>query len=343
MSVAAELTPFLPPAPRGIELDDRSLEVQNRIAQARYDVRQQDEYDGRTPAERDLDLGYLSPDSVLRMIQQEPLVSVLGNQWGFVTGMTDEKNATPTIEYMRRGGSITGRDAETAKIFKTVITGSRAEADPEINRVYLMHARVHAEAVAEANGPHPERVVYDPFDAPRQDWTISSLACGYKRVFETIVRPFSDSDAERERLWADYQPFSGVFGSDAPKDPEAYMRQRLDSGELHLTEHAELVVMQVWKKVPVPRILFPFREEASRVVVGLLPEKVREMYGITYDAEQEDKFHKAVTRVARVNRILKLLTSDADTKIFDLAAKQEKRLQARGRAPEIPDPYASAI
>ena len=322
-----------PPVPEGLELDERGLIVQDIIARTRLEAY---EIVGKGP-----DRPYFHPDATLPMTQRYPLVPAVANIAAFALGMTDPKNANPTIVSMRRKGRVVGRNADTAAAFKTVLTGPQKEADPVINRVFVMHAWLHAQAMAQAEGPHPERAAEDPFDPDRGIWTVDCLEWATEEVFEGIVRPFSGLERPILRK-IDYPLFGGFFGSEAPKDPGKLVRERIERGELRLTDAAKEVAMRNWHYLPVPRWLLPARKHVIQVVEGILPEEVRKMYGLPDLAEQEEDFQKAVTKLARLNRMLMLVKKDGDSWLFELAAREEERLQARGLLPEIPDPYALA-
>jgi uncharacterized protein (DUF2236 family) len=335
MSMEATIIDAYPPAPRGVELDEPSQAVQHMIGQTRHEAHQVTDND---PAPN---RPYFVEGSTLLMTYREPLVPPIALIAAFALGMTDERNATPTIDHMKRKGQMVKSNANRAQAFKDVVTGLRTTADPVIDATFVGHVRVHNEAMKEAAGPHPERAAYDPFVPERGIWTVGSLGWGTKEVFQALVRPFSETE-DRTFQKADLPLFGGLFGSEAPEDPHALVRQRLADGDLHLSEAAKIVAMQNWHYLTVPRVLLPLRKYGVRLVLGLLPEEVRDMYDLEYGPQQEEEFAQAVSYLSIANRIAKQTRINVDSRLFRLAAKEEARLHRRGRAAEIPDPYAEA-
>jgi uncharacterized protein (DUF2236 family) len=340
MSMEEAVIKAYPPPPRGVELDERSRAVQQMIGQTRHDAHPvtDDDPDPNRP--------YFVEGSTLRMAYKEPLVPPIAHVAAFALGMTDERNATTTIDYMKRNGHMVKSNANRAYAFRDVVTGSRDTADPVIDAIFVGHVRVHNEAMGAAAGPHPERVAYDPFVPEGGSWTVASLGWSTKEVFGALVRPFSEAE-DRVFEEVDLPLFGGLFGSEAPKDTDGLdshglVRQRLADGDLQLTEAAKIVAMQNWHYLTVPRLLMPFRKYGVHMILGLLPEEVRDMYGLEYGPQQEEEFAKAVSLLSVANRIAKMTRISVDSRLFRMAAKEEKRQYPDGRADEIPDPYAQA-
>src|SRR5690606_33266173 len=117
----------------------------------------------------------------------------------------------------------------------------------------------------------------------------SSRAC-----YEALVRPLSP--AEREELWTDWVRFGELFGmprSVAPASAgefDEWMADKLASAELHLTEEARVVGLAIANDMPVPVLMRPGVRANNFVVRGLLPPRVRDLYGMRWSPVHEAAF-----------------------------------------------------
>jgi uncharacterized protein (DUF2236 family) len=194
------------------------------------------------------------------------------------------------------------RLARTAQTMEKVFFGDRAEADAVTARVRTMHARVRGE-LAEPAGSHPAGAAYSA-DAPEfLLWILACLADSGLVVYERLVRTLSAD--ERERYWRDYVRLGELFGldaADAPADyPEfrAYMNERLRSDELFVVEQAHEVGRQVAFDLPLPASRAPALPMINFLVVGLLPSRVRKLYGLRWNASRQAAFD-GLTRSLRL-------------------------------------------
>jgi uncharacterized protein (DUF2236 family) len=231
--------------------------------------------------------------SVLRRVHGARIVGVLYGQRGLLL------QATHPLAFAGLIANTTGLDAPFARLAHTATTmeavffGTRAEADRETRRVRELHGRVRG-TIDRPAGPHPAGSSYSA-DEPRfLLWILACLADSAQAAYEGFVRRLSD--AERERFWSDYLTVGELFGlsrEHAPRsyaDYRAYMRERLDSDELHVTAEARELGRRVAFDLPVP----PRREPALAVVnfavLGLLPDRVRELYGLEWDRSRQVAF-----------------------------------------------------
>jgi uncharacterized protein (DUF2236 family) len=106
-------------------------------------------------------------------------------------------------------------------------------------------------------------------------------------VHERYVR--SLSRGERDAFWQDYKVIGREFGlgdADMPdeiEDFEAYMHDMVEGDDLFVTDRARELALDIVMRPPVPLHARPMLEVANFVTVGLLPQKVRRMYGFSWD------------------------------------------------------------
>ena len=244
-------------------------------------------------------------ESVLRRVHGERAVGLLYGQRALLM------QATHPVAFTGLVGSTSGLHApferlvRTAKIMESVYFGDRAEADRVTARVRAMHARVSG-AISKPAGPHPAGTAYA---ADRPDmllWILACLADSALVIYRSFVGPLEDP-AQRDRLWSDYLLMGELFGlprSDAPADYaafRAYMRERVRSRDLFVTDEARELGRRVALELPLPARRRPVLPAINLAVIGTLPPRVRRLYRIAWTPAHEAAF-QALTRGTRVAR-----------------------------------------
>lgn len=269
-------------------------------------------------------------ESVLRRVHGERAVGLLYGQRALLM------QATHPVAFTGLVGSTNGLEApferlvRTAKIMETVYFGKCAAADRVTARVRSMHAHVSG-AIERPAGPHPSGT---PYAADRPDmmlWILACLADSALAVYRAFVGPLADG-AQRERFWSDYLLVGELFGLDrahAPADYGAfrdYMRERLRSDELFVTEEARDLGRKVALRLPLPARRRPALPAINLAVVGTLPPRVRRLYRIAWSPAHDAAF-MALTRATRLAR--PLLPHDVrrgrSARDYDVVARAERR------------------
>ncbi|MEA2436823.1 MAG: hypothetical protein QOF65_1379 [Thermoleophilaceae bacterium] len=244
-------------------------------------------------------------ESVLRKVHGERAVGLLYGQRALLMQATDPLAFTGLI------GSTGGlhapfeRLARTARLMEGVYFGSRRDADRVSARVRAMHARVRGE-LERPVGPVPAGT---PYAADRPDlllWILACLADSALNVYRSFVGPLADP-AQRERFWSDYLLLGELFGlprEAAPADFGAfreYMRSRLTSDELFVTDEACELGRKVAFRLPLPARRRPVLPAVNLAVVGTLPARVRRLYRIAWTPAHDAAFRTLAvgTRLSR--------------------------------------------
>ena len=123
-------------------------------------------------------------------------------------------------------------------------------------------------------------------------------------VYSKYARTLSRD--EKDALWRDYRVVGRQFGlreRDMPQDIEgfeAYMAERYASPELVVTPQARELAIDIVLRPPVPLHLRPLLELVNQITVGLLPPRVREQYGFSWDPVRAVALHGGAEYVKRV-------------------------------------------
>jgi uncharacterized protein (DUF2236 family) len=178
------------------------------------------------------------------------------------------------------------RLARTARVMDAVAFGTREDADRLTRRVRRMHARVRGE-LTEPAGRFPAGTPYRGDDPELLLWILACLADSALLVYAKYIRRL-DND-ERDAIWRDYRIIGHHFGladADMPASIEAfdgYMTDMLEGDELYVTDQARELAIDIVLHPPVPLRFRPVLELVNQTTVGLLPPRVRRMYGFSWD------------------------------------------------------------
>jgi uncharacterized protein (DUF2236 family) len=285
-------------------------------------------------------------ESVLRRVHGERAVGLLYGQRALLM------QATHPVAFTGLVGSTSGLHApferlvRTAKIMETVYFGERADADRVTARVRTMHAQVRGSISCPA-GPHPAGT---PYAADRPDmllWILACLADSALAVYRAFVAPLADP-AQRERFWSDYLLMGELFGlprSEVPPDYEAfrdYMRARLRSDDLFVTDDARELGRRVAFQLPLPARRRPALPAVNLAVVGTLPPRVRRLYGIAWTPAHDAAF-RALALGSRLARPLlpRPVRRGPSARDYEVVARAEARRSAEVRRAAARRPRAA--
>jgi uncharacterized protein (DUF2236 family) len=185
------------------------------------------------------------------------------------------------------------RLAHTAQVMERVYFGSRAEADRTAEVVRRMHSRVRGR-LREPAGRWRAGSKYAADDPEFLLWILVWLADSAQSAYEAFVRGLASE--ERERYWQDYRRLGELFGLARERSPadyasyRAYVDERLASDDLFVTDDARELGRRVAFELPVPAVRRPALEAVNLAVLGLLPQRVRDLYGLPWDGAREAAF-----------------------------------------------------
>jgi uncharacterized protein (DUF2236 family) len=198
------------------------------------------------------------------------------------------------------------RLAHTAIEFEQIFLGTRAQADEVLARVERLHQRVRG-TLSEDCGVHPAGTPYSATDPELMLWTVAVIADSARYFYELFVRRLSDR--ERDALWADYVRFGELFGMPRSIAPESWRAFRswwyakLAGPEMYLTAEARLVGYATAFEIPLPATHQPFKRVHDLIMLGSLPSRVRELYGLRRGPLEQAAFAAAVGAVRAARRV----------------------------------------
>lgn len=277
-----------------------------------------------------MDAGYFPRgESVLRRVHEERAVGLLYGQRSLLLQATHPVAFTGLLSSTRGTPAPFQRLARTAKIMETVYFGSRGDADRVCAAVGKMHARVRGRTDRRA-GPHSAGTPYAATDPEFLLWILACLADSALVLHRLFVGHLTPE--ERTRFWDDYLTVGELFGLDRADAPETYeefrdyMRERIASRDLYVTDEARELARHVAFDLPLPTTRRAALPAINLAVAGSLPSRVRRLYGIPWSAAHEAA-HQALVRGHRLSRpvVPVALKRGSCASDYELVARTEKR------------------
>jgi uncharacterized protein (DUF2236 family) len=287
------------------------------------------------------DRGYFPEgESILRRVHSERAVGLFYGQRALMIGALNPLAFVGTIQHTNAKQKPFQRLSHTAEVFETIFFGTRAEADRVLESVRRLHERVKGEMPEDA-GPTAAGTPYSAFDPELMLWTLSVIADSGPCFYELFVDRLTADD--HELLWHEYVRFGELFGMPREAAPGSHREFRdwweakLGSDEMHLTDDAREIGYSTAFEIPLPSLRAPAKAVHDLIMLGSLPSRVRELYGIGYSAHQERAFRAAIRALRGLRPITpRVIREGYNTSSFRLVARTERRRLRRGdRTPQV--------
>ena len=292
------------------------------------------------------DEGYFpSGRSILRRVHEERAVGLFYGQRALMIGALNPVNFVGTYEHTAARLKPFQRLARTAEAFETIFFGTRAEADRVLEYVHRLHETVRGE-LSEDAGPATAGTPYSAFDPELMLWTMAVIADSGPYFYELFVGELSPE--EHDVLWREYVRFAELFGMPADAAPRTHREFRdyfegfLASDRAYLSELARELGYATAFEIPLPRHRQPGKWVHDLIMLGTLPPRVRELYGLTWSPTQAAGF-RALVGAARASGPItpRRVRRGYNTESFRLVARTERRRLERGeRTPQLADRLA---
>jgi uncharacterized protein (DUF2236 family) len=274
--------------------------------------------------------------STLRMVHEHRAVGLMYGQRALCVGAVKPLNYVGTREHTRNKNTPFRRITHTGSMFEAVFFGTRAQADRVLSAVDVMHERVVGALPFDAGAHYPAGTPYSAFDPELMLWTVAVIADSAEWFYDRLVRPLTDK--QREALWQDYLRFAELFRMPRATAPPTYREfrewyeQQLAGSDLHLTAEAHVIGYASAFQIPMPSSRRLAKRLHDLVILGSLPARVRELYGLPFTPAQAAACSLALAG-GRFARLLapRSLTHGSCIPEFEMVAATERRRIERGQ------------
>src|SRR5918993_1180090 len=237
--------------------------------------------------------GYFTDESMLRRVVGDRVTGLSGQRALLVMAA----HPVAFAGFFAHTGALDdpyARLERTATVMNAIAFGTRVQADRLTRRVRARPRRARG-VLRDPAGPFPAGTPYRGDDPEHLLWILGALAESAMLVHSKYARTL-DRD-EKDELWRDYRVVGRCFRlreRDMPADIEAfeaYMAERYASPELVVTPQARELAVDIVLRPPVPLHSRPLLELVNQITVGLLPARVREQYGFSWDPVRAAALH----------------------------------------------------
>jgi uncharacterized protein (DUF2236 family) len=294
------------------------------------------------PNDHAVDDVYFSRDSMLCRVHRERAVGIFYGQRALMLGATNSLNYFVTAMHTTSRQRPFYRLARTAAMIETVIFADKTKADRVLMAVNNTHRRAEGNLPIDV-GQYAVGSRYSALDPKLLLWTIAVIADSTEWFFELLVEPLAGS--EKETLWRDYVRLGELFGLPRGAAPITYTDFRrwwhkcLASNDLWLTEEAHRTGYAVAFQIPMPYAAW-IRRGHNALMLGSLPSWARAMYGLSYTAEDETRFNRAVKALRGLRCCSPGWIAHGSSRWFYrwVTREEERRIKNRLPTPELATP-----
>jgi uncharacterized protein (DUF2236 family) len=225
-----------------------------------------------------------SPDSVFWRVNREWLLGLVGSR-ALLMELAHPLVAAGVAEHSDFRRNPLGRLYRTAWTMTLLTFGDEALAQRGARHFRRCHRPVRG-GLTESIGPFPAGTEYDANDPFLKLWVLATLIDSLLHMYDLFIAPLSSKD--REAYYYDTQRFAQWFDLSPALMPatyadfSAYMEAMLTSEVLVVGPAAREIVAALFPPSPFGSVA----RAASFVGLGLLPGRLRAMYGIEWGARR---------------------------------------------------------
>jgi uncharacterized protein (DUF2236 family) len=228
---------------------------------------------------------FFTNESMIRRVQRESVVALSGPR----TLLMQAAHPVAFAGFFAHTGALDdpyARLDRTVRVLGLIGFGDKTEAQRATARVRDIHTRINGE-LSEPAGRFPAGTPYSAEDPDLLLWILACMADSALVVYQRYVRSLTRD--ERDAFWQDYKVIGREFGlsdADLPEEIEdfdLYMTEMVEGDDLFVTDDARDLAIDIVMHPPVSLRARPMVEVANFVTVGLLPGRVRRMYGFSWD------------------------------------------------------------
>lgn len=232
--------------------------------------------------------GYFGPRSLTWRISGEAAL-LLGGGRAVLMQLAHPLVAAGVGHHSSYASDPWGRVNRTIDLMSRLTFGTRAEARAAARTVNRLHAGVVGR-LDERAGELPTGAPYQARDPELLLWVYATLVDTSIQIYSLLIGPLSR--AEWELYYQESRTTTALLGLPPSLTPstladfETYMRDMLASERLAVTPAARAVARQVMH-MPVPIVLRPVLMATEQFTIGVLPPRLRALYGYTWDEHRQ--------------------------------------------------------
>jgi uncharacterized protein (DUF2236 family) len=231
---------------------------------------------------------FFEPTSQIWAVHRERILLLAGGR-ALLMQLAHAKVAAGVAAHSRFQEDPLGRLYRTMSRMWSIVFGDKSQARAALRQVEMVHERVQGKVPP--GEPSHAGATYDASDQELLLWVHATLIDSAMVAYDLFVKPLNT--AERAAYYNDSKKLAALFGIQVDIVPPSvaafasYMSQIVASGEIIPGPTARNLAADVL--YPSPWILRPAGPVFRLVTAGLLPEKLRDGYGLDWNDRRERK------------------------------------------------------
>jgi uncharacterized protein (DUF2236 family) len=242
---------------------------------------------------------FFGPQSNIWAVNRERILLLAGGR-ALLMQLAHPKVAAGVAEHSRFQDDPLGRLYRTMSIMWSIIFDHATQARAALRQVEMVHRRV--QGVVAVDEPAHAGEVYNAMDQTLLLWVHATLIDSAIAGYDLLVAPLSAS--ERRGYYDDSKKLAALFGIQEEIIPpsieafDAYIRRSLASGEIVAGDKAKRLAQDIL--YPSPWVLRPAAPIFRLVTAGLLPETLRQAYGLAWNLQREKRFFRVASAIRQL-------------------------------------------
>ena len=238
------------------------------------------------------DYGYYGPGSVAWKIGREAAI-MLGGARAVLMQIAHPLVAMGVSAHSSYMRDPLGRAMRTFMLGEMLTFGSLATARTAARTINRLHYHVHGMLPAEA-GAYDSGTPYNARDPELLLWVHATLVDTILLTYKLFIGPLTP--AEEDEYYQQSKAVAHLLGllpshmPETARDLQQYVHDMVHSNRLAATPQARQLAQQVLFP-PAPEVLRPFMHLNSQITCALLPQPVREIYGLEWDIRRQHIFN----------------------------------------------------
>jgi uncharacterized protein (DUF2236 family) len=245
--------------------------------------------------------GLFGPGSITWHVSRES-IAFLGGGRAALLQAAHPFVAQAIVDHSKSQEDLAGRFQGTFINVFAMVFGELEEALTSARRVHRIHRMIRG-TLPEALGPYPLGHAYEANDEDALFWVFATLIHTSIQVYEMILGPVPL--VVKNAFLSEGDRFAALFGVPSSKMPpnwaafEAYMAEMVGGDRLAVGKAGEEICHFLMEKPP-RRLASPAWAWYRLMTVGLLPEQVRDKFGLSFGRRDRVAFRMSLTSIRTV-------------------------------------------
>lgn len=233
--------------------------------------------------------GFFSPDMMIWRVNRETALLLAGGR-ALLMQLAHPKVAAGVAEHSHFKEDPLGRLYRTMSAMWSIVFDGVPQACAALARVKNVHKKV--QGVVKPGEPLPPGTRYDALDAELLLWVHATLVDSAMVAYDLFVKPLAPE--EKSRYYEDSKKLARLFEIPeslipaCARDFDDYMETMLSGAEIAVGPTARALATDILH--PRSWVLKPAGSLFRLLTAGLLPEKLREAYELSWSERKKKRF-----------------------------------------------------